>query len=243
MYLFYLYFPLYLCFSVQIFSAPFSYPFQLDLFQATGVDVYTMTLIACSRMPSFSFLVFLELFIPLIFKVISYYISFWSSAGSFVISHCLIIIFSLNLWSSSLRSYFRNSTLSLFYLRQKSVFNIFFWLGAYSCYVCSNCLICCILPHFHYSILAHMPCWFIFITYLLIGSKFGWEYTVKRGVGIVSFDNQKPNFFLRKVSPKHYPLGICMFSEEAVNLHMSQTPCTIILYLLFFHWPTWKFTE
>ena len=126
MYLLYLYFPLYLCFSVQIFSVPFSYPYQLDLFQVTGVDVYTMTLIVCSRMPSFSFLVFLEVFIPLIFKVVSYYISFWSSAGSFVISNCLIIIFSLNLWSSSLRSYFWNSI--VFILFETQVFVQYFLL-------------------------------------------------------------------------------------------------------------------
>lgn len=170
MYLLYLYFPLYLCFSVQIFSVPFSYPYQLDLFQVTGVDVYTMTLIVCSWMPSFSFLVFLELFIPLIFKVVSYYISFWSSAGSFVISHCLIIIFSLNLWSSSLRSYFWNSI--VYFIWDTSLCSIFSSaLGHISRYVCSNCLICCILPHFHYSILAHMPCWFIFVIHLLIGSN------------------------------------------------------------------------
>ena len=114
-------------FSVQIFSAPFSYPFQLDLFQAPGVDVCTMTLIVCSRMPSFSFLVFLEFFITLIFKVISHYISFWSSTGSFVISHCLIIIFSLNLWSSSLRSYLKFHI--VFILFETEVFVQYFLLG------------------------------------------------------------------------------------------------------------------
>lgn len=81
----------------------------------------------CSRIPSFSFIVFLEFFIPLIFKVISYYISFWSSTGSFVISHCLIIIFSLNLWSSSLRSYLKFHI--VFILFETEVFVQYFLLA------------------------------------------------------------------------------------------------------------------
>ena len=78
-------------------SSQLSFPFQLDLFQAADVDVYTVILIVCSAYLNSHFCCFYCAFHFSNFCILSYYLSLWSSASLLVISCCLIIIFSLNL--------------------------------------------------------------------------------------------------------------------------------------------------